>query len=40
MNLNRRTFLKTTTAVGGGFMIGSYLALDGTGHASHKSRQA
>src|SRR5947207_2915864 len=29
MNLNRRTFLKTTTAVGGGFMIGSYLALDG-----------
>jgi len=29
MNLNRRTFLKTTTAVGGGLMIGSYLALDG-----------
>jgi isoquinoline 1-oxidoreductase subunit beta len=30
MNLNRRTFLKTTTAVGGGLMIGSYLALDGS----------
>ena len=29
MNLNRRTFLKTTTAVGGGLMLGSYLALDG-----------
>src|SRR5258708_24822476 len=30
MNLTRRTFLKTTTAVGGGLMIGSYLALDGS----------
>src|SRR5207302_9791484 len=30
MNLNRRTFLKSTAAVGGGLMIGSYLALDGT----------
>src|SRR3989442_10366584 len=30
MNLNRRTFLKTTTAVGGGLVIGSYLALDGS----------
>jgi isoquinoline 1-oxidoreductase beta subunit len=29
MNLNRRTFLKSTAAVGGGLMIGSYLALDG-----------
>ena len=30
MTLNRRTFLKSTAAVGGGLMIGSYLALDGT----------
>src|SRR5438552_18656678 len=30
MNLTRRTFLKTTTAVGGGLMLGSYLALDGS----------
>jgi isoquinoline 1-oxidoreductase beta subunit len=28
--LNRRTFLKTTAAVGGGLVIGSYIALDGT----------
>jgi isoquinoline 1-oxidoreductase subunit beta len=28
MNLNRRTFLKTTAAAGGGLMIGGYLALD------------
>jgi len=26
MNLNRRTFLKTTTAVGGGLLIGGYFA--------------
>src|SRR5881275_3296813 len=26
MNLNRRTFLKTTTAAGGGLMIGGYFA--------------
>ena len=25
MNLNRRTFLKTTAAAGGGLMIGGYL---------------
>src|SRR5437762_8807957 len=30
MNLNRHTFLKSTAAVGGGLMIGSYLALDGS----------
>ena len=29
MNLNRRTFLKTTAAVGGGLMIGGYIAMDG-----------
>ena len=28
MNLNRRTFLKTTVAAGGGLMIGGYIALD------------
>src|SRR5476651_2454115 len=27
--LNRRTFLKTTAAVGGGLMIGGYIAMDG-----------
>ena len=30
MTLNRRTFLKSTAAVGGGLVIGSYLALDGS----------
>src|SRR5215831_5813045 len=30
MTLNRRTFLKSTAAVGGGLVIGSYIALDGT----------
>ena len=29
MNLNRRTFLKTTAAVGGGLMIGGYISRDG-----------
>src|SRR5215471_6669065 len=28
MNLNRRTFLKTTVAAGGGLMIGGYIAFD------------
>ena len=28
-NLNRRTFLKTTAAVGGGLMIGGYIAMEG-----------
>ena len=28
-NLNRRTFLKTTAAIGGGLMIGGYIARDG-----------
>src|SRR5215471_7728434 len=28
MNLNRRTFLKTTVAAGGGLMIGGYIAVD------------
>src|SRR5262245_64924897 len=28
MNLNRRTFLKTTTAVGGGLLIGGYIAFE------------
>jgi len=27
MNLNRRTFLKTTTAVGGGLLVGGYFAV-------------
>src|ERR1051325_7661844 len=30
MTLNRRTFLKSTGAVGGGLVVGSYLALDGS----------